>query len=76
MRIAPATSSISAGMPVELIVLPARFHERDDAVLHLAGVGDGFVHQRGEDVARFAARQHRRSSVPRACSFSAPRLSM
>jgi hypothetical protein len=59
---------------VELIVLPARFHKRDDAVLDTARVRHRFIHQRRENVARLAARQH--GVECSSSGSSVPRLSM
>jgi hypothetical protein len=57
-------------------VLPTGFDEGDDRVLDLAGIGDRFLHQRGDDAERLAARQ----AMHRVASFrgspSEPRLSM
>ncbi len=49
----------------QLVVVPRRFDEADDRVLHLGGVGRGFAHQRGKDMTRFAARKRRRAEVAR-----------
>ena len=41
----------------QAVVLPARFDEGNDRVLHLAGIADRFLHQGRDDTQRFAARQ-------------------
>ena len=41
----------------QAVVLPAGLDERNDRVLDLAGIGDRFLHQRGDDTQRLAARK-------------------